>query len=181
LITLARRRRMADGRLVLRTSRLRKVPSPREGGLPEQQGESPGKGTETAQPRDNVMIPLRMKSPEDLLKRRHPTGASSNGRNDSHRRRVECISRMPSASKEVNRKGLMSFTWHYEVQNVRFSLRPKPYVRILFLPSPSTARLEGRRREITRTVCSSSSELPHLCAFLEPLQYGSVDYLLRQL
>lgn len=103
---------MADGRLVLRTGRLRKVPSPREGGLPEQQGESPGKGTETAQPQDNVMIPLRMKSPEDLLKRRHPTGASSNGRNDSHRRRVECISRMPSASKEVNRKGLMSFTWH---------------------------------------------------------------------
>lgn len=73
---------MADGRPVLRTGRLRKVPSPREGGPPERQGESPGKGTETAQPRDNVMIPLGMKSPEDMVKRRPPTGASSNGRND---------------------------------------------------------------------------------------------------
>jgi len=58
------------------------------------------------------MIPLGMKSPEDMVKRRHPTGASSNGRTISHRRRVERISRMPSPSQDGNRKGLMSFTWH---------------------------------------------------------------------
>ena len=73
---------MADGRPVIFTGQLRKVPSPRESGLPEQQGESIGKGTETTQPRDQVMITSGMKSLEDLVKRRHPTGASPNGRID---------------------------------------------------------------------------------------------------
>ena len=57
------------------------------------------------------MIPLGMRSLEDLMKRRLPTGASSNGRIDFSSSAGRAHSRMPSASKEVNRKGLMSFTW----------------------------------------------------------------------
>ena len=102
---------MADGRPAFYAGQLRKVPSPREGGLQKQQGESPGKGTETAQPRDNAMIPMGMRSSEDLVKRRLPTGASSNGRIDFSSSAGRAHSRMPSASQEVNRKGLMSFTW----------------------------------------------------------------------
>ena len=129
----ARRRRMADGRPAFYAGQLRKVPSPREGGLQKQQGESPGKGAETTQSRDNVMIPLWMKSPGDLVKRRLPTGASSNGRIDFSSSAGRAHSRMPSASQEGNRKGLMSFTWLYIRRHKRETYVPPVYVPPLFL------------------------------------------------
>src|SRR2546422_1089997 len=88
----ARRPRTADGDL---SGLLRNVPLPRYGGPAQAEGpERAGKGAETTQPASRMNRPARTLT-WDLVRRRHPTGASPSRRNAPGR----TLSPMPSEQK----------------------------------------------------------------------------------
>src|SRR6058998_938385 len=88
----ARRPRTADGGP---SGSLRNVPLPRYGGPAQAEGsERAGKGAETTQPASRMNRPARTLT-RDLVRRRHPTGASPSRRNAPGR----TLSPMPSEQK----------------------------------------------------------------------------------
>src|SRR5438876_8524514 len=88
----ARRPRTADGGP---SGSLRNVPPPRYGGPAQAEGpERAGKGAETTQPASRMNRPARTLT-WDLVRRRHPTGASPSRRNAPGR----TLSPMPSEQK----------------------------------------------------------------------------------
>src|SRR5213594_2453812 len=88
----ARRPRTADGGP---SGSLRNVPPPQVGGPAQAEGpERAGKGAETTQPASRMNRPARTLT-RDLVRRRHPTGASPSRRNAPGR----TLSPMPSEQK----------------------------------------------------------------------------------
>src|SRR5207249_11783348 len=88
----ARRPRTADGGPA---GSLRNVPPPQVGGPAQAEGpERAGKGAETTQPASRMNRPARTLT-RDLVRRRHPTGASPSRRNAPGR----TLSPMPSEQK----------------------------------------------------------------------------------
>src|SRR5206468_5870699 len=88
----ARRPRTADGGP---SGSLRNVPPPQVGGPAKAEGpERAGKGAETTQPASRMNRPARTLT-RDLVRRRHPTGASPSRRNAPGR----TLSPMPSEQK----------------------------------------------------------------------------------
>ena len=109
-----------------------------------------------------------MRSSEDLMKRRLPTGASSNGRIDFSSSAGRALSRMPSASQEVNRKGLMSFTWHLNLFKEWRTERP-----LMF--TTSNHLLHGFNRNMSYP---SSSDVTDYCASSFRTGPGSRDRII---